>query len=180
MSKVTVVVPVFNEAEGLRRLYDKVRDIAAGLKESTFSWIFVNDGSTDASLEVIRDLAEQDSTVKYISFSRCFGKETAIYAGDADNAAHTPGEPQKENEVAATCRQEGGYDLVIRCTTPGCGHLLSSEHHTIPHADHTPGEPGKENEAEATCLQHASYDLVTRCTECITACRGDFFPCEDR
>ena len=81
MNKVTVIVPVFNEAEGLHRLYEKVRDIEAELTENTFSWIFVNDGSTDASLEVIRDLAERDSTVKYISFSRNFGKEAAIYAG---------------------------------------------------------------------------------------------------
>ena len=61
--------------------------IIAGLKENTFSWIFVNDGSTDASLEVIRALAEQDSTVKYISFSRYFGKEAAIYAGLLHSAA---------------------------------------------------------------------------------------------
>ena len=81
MNKVTVIVPVYNEAENLRRLYDKVRDIGTGLTESTFSWIFVNDGSTDVSLDVIRELAEKDSTVKYISFSRNFGKEAAIYAG---------------------------------------------------------------------------------------------------
>ena len=79
MNKVTVIVPVYNEAESLRRLYDKVRDIGTGLRECTFSWIFVNDGSTDVSLDVIRELAEKDSTVKYISFSRNFGKEAAIY-----------------------------------------------------------------------------------------------------
>ena len=81
MNKVTVIVPVYNEAENLRRLYDKVRDIGTGLTESTFSWIFVNDGSTDVSLDVIRELAEKDSTVKYISFSRNFGKEAALFAG---------------------------------------------------------------------------------------------------
>ncbi len=81
MNKVTVIVPVHNEAEVLRRLYDEVRNRTAGMKESTFSWIFVDDGSTDASLEVIREMAEADRTVRYISFSRSFGKEAAIYAG---------------------------------------------------------------------------------------------------
>jgi len=81
MNSVTVIVPVYNEAEGLRRFYDRVRAIEASLTDCLFSWIFVNDGSSDASLDVIRELADQDHAVKYISFSRNFGKEAAIYAG---------------------------------------------------------------------------------------------------
>lgn len=81
MTKVSVIVPVYNEAEGLHRLYDRVREIEADQTECSFSWIFVNDGSSDASFDVIRELAEQDDAVKYISFSRNFGKEAAIYAG---------------------------------------------------------------------------------------------------
>jgi len=85
---------------------------------------------------------------------------------EGEKGDHIPGEPEKENEVAATCQQEGSYDLVVRCSTPDCGYVMSREHKTVPKADHTPGEPEKENEVAATCQHGASYDLVTRCTEC--------------
>jgi len=87
MNTVSVIVPVYNEQEGLRRFYGAIRTIAAGQENYTFSWIFVNDGSTDASIDVIRELAERDPAVKYISFSRNFGKEAAIYAGLSHSAA---------------------------------------------------------------------------------------------
>jgi hypothetical protein len=76
---------------------------------------------------------------------------------------HTPGEAAKENEVAATCTTDGGYDLVIRCTV--CGALIDSTHETIP-AGHTAGEITKENETAPTCTEPGSYEAAVYCTEC--------------
>ena len=81
MRTVDIVVPVFNEEGSLGRFYQTVGAIADGLTDYAFSFLFVNDGSTDRSMNVIRTLAQQDPRVKYISFSRNFGKEAAIYAG---------------------------------------------------------------------------------------------------
>ena len=50
-------------------------------KKATFEFIFINDGSKDKTLEMLRDLAKKDKTVRYISFSRNFGKEAGILAG---------------------------------------------------------------------------------------------------
>ena len=81
MKKVDLVVPVYNEGEGLNHFYEVVRGITDQLEDFQFSCIFVNDGSSDDSLQVIRKLAAKDPLVRYISFSRNFGKEAAIYAG---------------------------------------------------------------------------------------------------
>ena len=81
MKTAQIIVPVYNEEEGLRRFHEVVGGIADGLQDYAVSFIFVNDGSSDGSMSVIRALAKEDPRVKYISFSRNFGKEAAIYAG---------------------------------------------------------------------------------------------------
>ena len=75
---------------------------------------------------------------------------------------HTPGEPERINEVAATCYQEGSYDEVVKCTV--CRSELSKESKIIEKTDHTPGEPTEENTVAPTCTKNGSYDLVTKCT----------------
>ena len=82
MKKISIVVPCHNEESSIPLFYEEVNKIAKEMKKkTTFEFIFVNDGSKDKTLEELRKLAKQDSKVRYISFSRNFGKESAMYAG---------------------------------------------------------------------------------------------------
>lgn len=82
MSKISVVVPCFNEEKVIRLLFEEVNKIFDNeLKGNKLEYIFIDDGSKDGTLSVLRNLSEENRNVKYISFSRNFGKEAAIYAG---------------------------------------------------------------------------------------------------
>lgn len=81
MSKISIVVPMYNEHESLGILYKELNRVTDTLPEYEFEYLFVNDGSSDATLAEIRQLAEKDKRVRYVSFSRNFGKEAALYAG---------------------------------------------------------------------------------------------------
>lgn len=78
--KISVIVPCYNEQESIGLFYEEMCRVSEEM-ENDFEYIFVNDGSADHTLEIVEDLALKDSRVKYISFSRNFGKESAIYAG---------------------------------------------------------------------------------------------------
>lgn len=79
--KISLVVPCYNEEEVLPYFYEEFCKAAEQLAEYTVEVIFINDGSRDRTLAVLREFAQIDSRVKYISLSRNFGKESAIYAG---------------------------------------------------------------------------------------------------
>lgn len=79
--KISLVVPCYNEEEVLPYFYEEFCKVAEQLAEYTVEVIFINDGSRDRTLAVLREFAQIDSRVKYISLSRNFGKESAIYAG---------------------------------------------------------------------------------------------------
>lgn len=85
MKLISVVVPCYNEQEVLPMFYEEITKIAEGMKkehqELEFEFLFVNDGSKDKTLEIFRELAGKDKRVRYISFSRNFGKEAGMYAG---------------------------------------------------------------------------------------------------
>lgn len=82
MEKLSVTVPCYNEQEVLPIFYDEIVKVAETLKdELEFELIFINDGSKDNTIDVMKKLRQKDSRVHYISFSRNFGKEAAIYAG---------------------------------------------------------------------------------------------------
>lgn len=81
MDKISVVVSCYNEQEALPLFYEEITNVAKEMKDVNFEFIFVNDGSKDKTLEVIKQFRENDERVKYISFSRNFGKEAAMYAG---------------------------------------------------------------------------------------------------
>lgn len=82
MDLLSVVVPCYNEQEALPIFYNEIIKIAEEIKESiNFEVILVDDGSKDSTLQVAKDLNQKDERIKYISFSRNFGKEAAIYAG---------------------------------------------------------------------------------------------------
>lgn len=82
---VSVVVPCYNEQEVLPLFYDEITKVADGMKikypELEFEFLFINDGSKDRTLEIFHELADKDSRVRYVSFSRNFGKESGMYAG---------------------------------------------------------------------------------------------------
>ncbi|WP_292608455.1 glycosyltransferase family 2 protein [Methanobrevibacter sp. UBA188] len=78
MNLLSIVVPCFNEDESVGIFLEEIQKT---LKEYNFEVIYVNDGSSDNTLKYIKELASKNSNVKYISFSRNFGKESAIFAG---------------------------------------------------------------------------------------------------
>ena len=78
---ITLIIPCYNEQEVLPILYKALCDVAKKMVEETFEFLFVDDGSKDQTLFIVKKYAESDNRVKYISFSRNFGKEAAIYAG---------------------------------------------------------------------------------------------------
>ncbi len=79
--KLTVIVPCYNEEEAIPYFHEEINRVCDGMPEIILELLYVDDGSKDKTLEVLRQLAKADKRVKYISFSRNFGKEAAIYAG---------------------------------------------------------------------------------------------------
>ena len=79
--KVTVVVPCFNEESSLPILYERLKKLMDDNAEYQWEVIMINDGSYDNTLEVLRQLHQQDKRICYISLSRNFGKENAMLAG---------------------------------------------------------------------------------------------------
>lgn len=78
--KLSVVVSVYNEEQALPLFYETTKPVLDGL-EWDYELLFVNDGSQDGSLEILKELAERDSRVKVVGFSRNFGHEAAMIAG---------------------------------------------------------------------------------------------------
>lgn len=87
MKTVDIIVPCYNEEEVLTTYYDETNKIVSSIKNYNFNFIFVNDGSRDNTLVILKGLAASYSNAKYISFSRNFGKESAIYAGLQNSGA---------------------------------------------------------------------------------------------
>ena len=82
MEKISIIVPCYNEEKAIPLFYKELqKNLKDFPKTVNFEILFVNDGSKDNTLKTIKDLAKKDDSVKYISFSRNFGKEAAIYAG---------------------------------------------------------------------------------------------------
>ncbi len=83
MEKISVVVSCYNEEKALPLFYEEMERVRKQDFENIvdFEYIFVNDGSKDKTLEIIKQLREKDSKVRYVSFSRNFGKEAAMLAG---------------------------------------------------------------------------------------------------
>lgn len=125
MKKISIIVPCHNEEGSVPLFYEEVNKISEEMKkEAEFEFVFVNDGSKDKTLQVLRDLSEKDKRVRYISFSRNFGKESAMYAGleastgdyittmDADLQ-----DPPALLKEMFTILEEGEYDCVATKST---------------------------------------------------------------
>ena len=82
MKKVTILVPCYNEEESLPLFYESLLKIIESIPQK-YEWelLFVNDGSRDRTLQVLRNLRERDSRVSYLDLYRNFGKERAMLAG---------------------------------------------------------------------------------------------------
>lgn len=78
--KLSIIIPCYNEQEVLPVFYQQVTEVLAA-QQWDYELLFINDGSRDKTLPLLRQLAQQDARVKYLSFSRNFGKEAAMYAG---------------------------------------------------------------------------------------------------
>lgn len=81
MKKITIIIPTYNEEEALPYLYDSFVKTLSPLTMYEFEILFINDGSKDNTLNIIKTLREKDKRISYVDFSRNFGKETAIIAG---------------------------------------------------------------------------------------------------
>ena len=119
---ISLIVPCYNEEEAMPLFYKEASRVAAEMKAShgaEFEFIFVDDGSRDGTLRVARALHAQDPRVRYVSFSRNFGKEAGIYAGlqaaKGDYVATMDADLQDSpDEIPELYRMitEDGYDLV--------------------------------------------------------------------
>lgn len=79
--KISILIPAYNEQEVLHMLYERLNKLAGETTGYDFEFMFVNDGSRDKTLEIIKDYAAKDPRVAFINLSRNFGKETAMIAG---------------------------------------------------------------------------------------------------
>ena len=80
MKKISIIVPCYNEEQAIPFFYEEITKISKTMKIN-FEYIFVNDGSKDNTIKVVKEYAKKDKKVKYIHFSRNFGKEAAMLAG---------------------------------------------------------------------------------------------------
>ena len=82
MDKISIIIPCFNEEEALPIYYAEMKKVMDSMKKQTsFELLFVDDGSSDRTYEIMKDLHRKDGRCQYLSFSRNFGKEAGIYAG---------------------------------------------------------------------------------------------------
>src|SRR5947208_447052 len=81
MKKVSILIPCYNEEKSIPLLYREILNVVDS--HANYSWeiLFINDGSRDGSLEVMKKLRQQDNRVSYVDLSRNFGKESAMLAG---------------------------------------------------------------------------------------------------
>ncbi len=79
--KISLIIPCYNEEESLSPFYNELNSVASSMSDYDFEFLFIDDGSKDKTLSILKDLSKQDDRIKYIAFSKNFGKEAAMYAG---------------------------------------------------------------------------------------------------
>ena len=118
--KISIIVPCYNEEESLPIFYKEIDKISKEMKSVDFEFLFINDGSKDKTLEILRKLAKKDKRVRYVSFSRNFGKEAGMWAG-LENAtgdyvaimdADMQDPPSKVKEMYDILSTDKEYDCV--------------------------------------------------------------------
>ena len=81
MKKLSIIVPCYNEEEALPLFYKEITKVIKEIENIELELLLINDGSKDKTLEEIKKLSNEDARVRYVSFSRNFGKEAAMYCG---------------------------------------------------------------------------------------------------
>ena len=121
--KISIIVPCYNEEEVLPIFYKEINRVSKEMKNVDFEFLFINDGSRDKTLDILRDLSKKDKRVRFISFSRNFGKEAGMYAGlenaTGDYVAIMDADMQDPPEMVKTMYdsiQNEGYDCVALYT----------------------------------------------------------------
>lgn len=118
--KISIIVPCYNEEESLPIFYKEIDKISKEMKVVDFEFLFINDGSRDKTLNILREMAKKDKRVRYISFSRNFGKEAGMWAG-LENAtgdfvaimdADMQDPPSKVKEMYDILSKDKEYDCV--------------------------------------------------------------------
>ena len=117
--KISIIVPCYNEEDSLPIFYKEINKISKEMDEVNFEFLFINDGSKDKTLDILKDLARKDNRVRFISFSRNFGKEGGMYAGlenaTGDYVAIMDADMQDPPSMIKTMYhdiKEEGYDCV--------------------------------------------------------------------
>ena len=126
---ISIVVPCYNEEESIPVFYKEIDKVSKKMNEVNFEYIFIDDGSHDNTLKVLRKLAKKDKRVRYISFSRNFGKEAGMYAGlEATKGNYAAimdvdlqDPPEKLIEMYKTIKKED-YDVVALYTDTHAGY----------------------------------------------------------
>ena len=81
MKTISILIPCYNEEQSLPLLYDSLTEVTASISNYQFEFLFINDGSKDHTIDILRNLRQKDSRVNYVDLSRNFGKENAMLAG---------------------------------------------------------------------------------------------------
>ena len=81
MKKITIIIPAYNEEESLPPLYERLEKLMNSMENYEFEILFVNDGSKDNTINLIKEYRQKDKRISYVDFSRNFGKEIAMIAG---------------------------------------------------------------------------------------------------
>lgn len=123
MKSISIVIPVYNEAENIAKIHQRIADIFAGLPEYSYEIIFVNDGSRDESQQVLEVLSERYPEIKFIEFSRNFGHQPAVKAGidlaGGNAVISMDGDLQHPPELIPKMLEawENGFDVVYTVRT---------------------------------------------------------------
>ena len=119
MKKISVIVPCYNEEEVINIFYDEINKVSKKMNEYDFQFIFVDDGSKDNTLQAMKNIAEKDERAVFLSFSRNFGKEAAMFAGlsnaDGDYVAIMDADMQDPPSLLpemTAALESGEYDSV--------------------------------------------------------------------
>lgn len=126
---ISLIVPCYNEEESLPTFYEEADKVTKKMSNIDFEFIFINDGSKDDTLKIIREISSKDKRIRYVSFSKNFGKEGAMYAG----LEHSKGEyvaimdadmqdPPEMIEKMYNIIKKENYDCVALCTSSHKGY----------------------------------------------------------
>ena len=81
MKKISIIIPAYNEEESLPILYERMDKLMNAMLNYEFEILFVNDGSKDKTIDIIKQMRQKDKRISYVDFARNFGKEIAMMAG---------------------------------------------------------------------------------------------------